>query len=101
MDWIISSQNEGTGRVSETRYTTEASFRAAFEDMFSDIRRRFLSAGCRTEGFSMKTRRASWSGRPADQAGSDGAAPPVRLGNRRVNVDRDRRRSPIGDSYRP
>ena len=44
-DWVISSQNEGTGRVSETRYTAEATFRAALEDMFSDIRRRFLSAG--------------------------------------------------------
>jgi hypothetical protein len=44
MDWVISSRNEGTGRISEIRYTTEARFRAALEDMFSDIRRRFLSA---------------------------------------------------------
>ena len=45
MDWVISSQDELTGRISETRYTTEASFRAALQDMFSDIRNQFLFAG--------------------------------------------------------
>ena len=44
MYWVISSQDEATGRISETRYTTEASFRAVLEDMFSDIQKRFLSA---------------------------------------------------------
>ena len=44
MDWVISIQDEATGRISETRYTTEDSFRAALEDMFSDIQKRFLAA---------------------------------------------------------
>ena len=44
MDWVISSQDEATGRISETRYTTEASFHAALEDLFSDIRKRVLAA---------------------------------------------------------
>jgi hypothetical protein len=44
MDWVISSENESTGRVTETRYKTEASFSAALQDMFSDVRNRFLSA---------------------------------------------------------
>ncbi len=38
MDWVISSQDEATGRVGETRYTTETSFHAALRDMFSDIK---------------------------------------------------------------
>ena len=46
----------------------------------------------------MKTLRASWSGRPTDQAGSD-VAPPVRLGNRRVNVDRGL--APLADRGQP
>jgi hypothetical protein len=44
MDWVISSQDEATGRISETRYTTETSFHAALRDMFSDIKKRFLAA---------------------------------------------------------
>jgi hypothetical protein len=44
MEWIVSSQDEATGRISETRYTTEASFHAALRDMFSDIKNRFLTA---------------------------------------------------------
>jgi hypothetical protein len=44
MDWIISSQDEATGRVRATHYATETSFHAALKDMFSDIRSRFLLA---------------------------------------------------------
>jgi hypothetical protein len=44
MDWLIPSQDEATGRISETRYTTETSFHAALRDMFSDIKKRFLAA---------------------------------------------------------
>ena len=44
MDWVISSQDEATGRVSETRYATEARFHAALRDMFSDIKKRFITA---------------------------------------------------------
>ena len=44
MDWVISSQDETTGRVEEIRYTTEKGFRAALEDMFQDIHKRFTSA---------------------------------------------------------
>ena len=44
MDWVISSHDEATGRISETWYTTETSFHAALGDMFSDIKKRFLAA---------------------------------------------------------
>jgi hypothetical protein len=44
MDWMISSQDEATGRISETRYATETSFHAALRDIFSDITKRFLTA---------------------------------------------------------
>ena len=43
-DWVISSQDEATGRISETHYATETSFYGALKDMFSDIRKRFLAA---------------------------------------------------------
>lgn len=44
MEWVILSQDESTGRVDETRYTTEEGFRAALEEMFCDIHKRFTSA---------------------------------------------------------
>ena len=44
MDWVISSQDEATGSMSETRYITETSFQAALRDMFSDSKKRFLAA---------------------------------------------------------
>lgn len=44
MDWVISSREEATGRVSATHYATETGFQAALKDMFSDLRCRFLSA---------------------------------------------------------